>query len=467
MRVKNKNTNNNLINGGGENLFTEKIFNDMYKIIKDDLIVREFIKKDKSTEYNLNKRKEVYRTIENSFEKLTFDKINKKDTKFFLDDHAQAYYFNLWDKIYRIPTTPININANDGDPYVSYNITLFGVLATPIKLKKSSNIIGAHSRQTDYFEKIKEQSYKSLEKIQSNSKNINIIGGSVLLGKNPTPPNLLYIPYYSVPAWSNFTKANHYLYIYSMQLPYQFNRVILLQTFVDLMYVHEIKTLLNLHGCDTYSNTGFDCNKDDINCEGEVWELTKNITQATRRDPNIRYISAGIKDFESGHITLWENIFKNIGNTIDPNNSITIHCLAGRGRTGGVVLALLLRDILPLSFFQSKMHLPHLGFNTIDELIINLETLFDTNQNSRDIFDELFDTQNLTYVRLLRARLNCIFFCIAQYHNISKVCLYCKPVNLQGIYTVEFSLPVVIEIDWSTSSAKDVSHNENAIFFEQ
>ena len=51
-----------------------------------------------------------------------------------------------------------------------------------------------------------------------------------------------------------------------MQLPYQFNRVILLQTFIDLMYVHEIKTLLNLHGCDTYSNTGFDCNKDDVNC---------------------------------------------------------------------------------------------------------------------------------------------------------------------------------------------------------
>jgi hypothetical protein len=117
MRVKNKNTNNNLINGGGENLFTEKVFNDMYKIIKDDLIVREFIKKDKSTEYNLNKRKEVYRTIENSFEKLTFDKINKKDTKFFLDEKAQAAYFNLWDKIYRIPTTPININANDGDPF--------------------------------------------------------------------------------------------------------------------------------------------------------------------------------------------------------------------------------------------------------------------------------------------------------------------------------------------------------------
>jgi hypothetical protein len=103
----------------------------------------------------------------------------------------------------------------------------------------------------------------------------------------------------------------------------------------------------------------------------------------------------------------------------------------------------------------------------VRELITDLETLFDTNQNSRDIFDELFDTQNIIYVRLLCTRLNSIFFCIAQYHNISKVCLYCKPVNLQGIYTVEFSLPIVIEINWSTSSAKDVSHNENAIFFEQ
>ena len=42
----------------------------------------------------------------------------------------------------------------------------------------------------------------------------------------------------------------------------------------------------------------------------------------------------------------WEKISK-IENTMNEENSVTVHCLAGKGRTGSVLLYLYLRDTVP------------------------------------------------------------------------------------------------------------------------
>ena len=45
-----------------------------------------------------------------------------------------------------------------------------------------------------------------------------------------------------------------------------------------------------------------------------------------------------------GHLSAWETI-STIDNVSDTLNSVVIHCYAGAGRTGSVMLYLLFRDL--------------------------------------------------------------------------------------------------------------------------
>lgn len=468
-----------------KNPITEDVLKVMIDIIKDDLITRRFseeesIEKEDKDIYKIDKRIDAYKkknpklTLEyitakegeyylkkrqrhhNKIEGLingkniTLADINNKNGKYYLDEKAQAYYYNLWIKIFRNPNTPKNETTREGNQFIDGKITFLGKSTSPapIATVSSGSLIPLPKKSKSYIE-----------------------GGS-LLGTTPRPLNLLHGIHYADPDWSYFTKARAELNIYSMQLPYQFNRIIMLQTFIELMYVQEVKILLNLHGCDTHTNhgsaynTGKGCNRDDMKSEGELWELTKNITQETQRDDDIRYISAGIKDFDPGHISTWDTIFNSVGDTKLEQNRIVVHCLAGMGRTGSVVLALLMRDFIPVQELRQKIHIAHLGYINIRTLIDEIKKIFDTNANSTKIFNELFGITVPNYLKLLRPRLNCIFYCLAKYHKITSFAMYSKVYNPSNDVDIEFSSPVVTNLlDWNSHSTNDISATENARFF--
>jgi hypothetical protein len=219
--------------------------------------------------------------------------------------------------------------------------------------------------------------------------------------------------------------------------------------------------LLNLQGCDTntnhgssFSRNGKGCNINDMRSEGEIWELAKNITVDTRNDANIKYITAGIPDFDPGTLNNWDKIFNNVGDTKLSENRIVIHCLAGLGRTGSVVLSLMMRDYINTQLLRDNIIYPHMNYGSIQKLLKELILLFDINTESPKIITELFSTDP-SNLQLLRARLNCIFYSIAKYHKLPRFMMYQKVPNANDINTVFANVINAKDIDWNTHNFTD------------
>jgi hypothetical protein len=455
-------------------LLTEPAFKLMIRIIKDDFIISEiqeseikqgkekdinFVKRinayksklkddltlqyinDKEAEYYLKTRNKTYNSIKRDFKKkkITFENINDKDSEYYLDETKQTYYYNLFHKLFSKPTQSLE----------KEKITFTGFTIEPARTSTSIN-----KNPIPQYE--------------------NKRGGMLLLGTTPPPQNILYDIHYVLPKWSYFTRARSDLNIYSTQLPYQFNRFIMLQTFIYYMYVKEIKILLNLQGCDTNTNHGSNlnhlnpngkgCNISDMKSEGKIWELAKNITVATQNDANIKYITAGIADFDPGTLNNWDKIFSNVGDTKLSKNKIAIHCLAGLGRTGSVVLSLMMRDVIHPQWLRDNIIYPHINYGSIQDLIKELKLLFDVNPESQKIMVELFDTDP-SNLQLLRTRLNCIFYSIAKYHKFQSFSMYHKVPNSYHIDTVFTDVRNFKDIDWDTHSITDFTDTIRNAFF--
>ena len=129
----------------------------------------------------------------------------------------------------------------------------------------------------------------------------------------------------------------------------------------------------------------------------------------------------GYVDMRSGSYSAWLSISE------IPDTSVyetLVHCYMGKGRTGSVLLFLLLRDYKGIDKYFNLLHKPHLGYKSIFELRNALVALFDDNHTVKDVADELFNATDMKHIRLLRQRLNRIFFFLAKKRKVSHVCLY-------------------------------------------
>lgn len=225
------------------------------------------------------------------------------------------------------------------------------------------------------------------------------------------------------------------LYIYGMQLPHQFNRELLLNSMIYLFHM-KIYNIADLHGCSSGTNKlnsrislGIGCNPYDRECEYLMWEAAKKLILAqpeskcndmkpyaymTQKDiddllltsEELDYLNHGkyydikMEDMTAGFLWSWNEISK-IKDTSKKENSIIVHCLAGAGRTGSVMLYLILRDIrhyLPPADrdaydveLREKLAQEHFGFSNFKEAISFLKAYFvNYNSNIENAKSELF-----------------------------------------------------------------------------
>lgn len=217
------------------------------------------------------------------------------------------------------------------------------------------------------------------------------------------------------------------LYMYGMQLPHQFNREILFETFIYLFHL-KIYSIVDLQDCKGGTNkqhydmaNGIGCNPYDRDCEEVVYEKAKELTleqtevrcisgkHLDKLSDDIKdslvltlaqldylkkgaYYNIPMQDMTAGYMASWEKISE-IKDTSKKENSIVIHCLAGKGRTGSVMLYLILRDFCKIFKDENKnseneielknrLAKPHFGYNDIIELINGLTTYFTLNGNT-------------------------------------------------------------------------------------
>jgi hypothetical protein len=199
------------------------------------------------------------------------------------------------------------------------------------------------------------------------------------------------------------------LHLYGMQLPHQFNRELLLNTMIYLFHM-KIYNIADLHGCAYATNkqnnrigSGIGCNPYDRLCEPEMWKKARELTLEHQEFKcegisssslkikeleylkNAKYYDIKMRDMTAGNIQSWNEISK-IEDVSKPENSILVHCLAGAGRTGAVMLYLILRD--SRNYLQQAQKLeyenelkyrlaqPHFGYMSITEVIDMLRCYF-------------------------------------------------------------------------------------------
>ena len=211
-----------------------------------------------------------------------------------------------------------------------------------------------------------------------------------------------------------FTGIRNIRKLYGMSLPYQFDRIELLRNMLYLLQRCDIKNFIDLHDCEGITNTS-ECNPYDLSVGRDMFDLAVKVMKTRGR----QYINVkGYVDMRSGSYSAWLSISK------IPDTSVyetLVHCYMGKGRTGSVLLFLLLRDYKNIEY---KLREPHLGYKSIFELSDALVALFDDNDTVNDVVDELFNVSDMKHIRLLRQRLNRIFFFLAKKRKVSHVCLY-------------------------------------------
>ena len=161
-------------------------------------------------------------------------------------------------------------------------------------------------------------------------------------------------------------------------------------------------------------------------------------------------------DMSAGFPSAWLDIYR-IYNTNDKNNSVVVHCLGGKGRTGSVLLYLYMRDNIP--DVRRRLTEPHFGYNDIGEFIFNMNQLLfneqttaqeqqNKNEASREVFKiggKLALGQSVS--RLLRQRVNRILFYLARGNRIGSFYMYECPTG--GTSPNDEFMNIVLQVvDW-------------------
>ena len=266
-------------------------------------------------------------------------------------------------------------------------------------------------------------------------------------------------------------KTTHTLFMWAMQLPHQFDRIALLKSMLYLIGTEKIYAIVDLQDCVNTNvehpdlASGIGCNPYDRTSSEDVYSLVMSAIEPHK--PKRYHRITNYFDMSSGFPSAWYNISK-IDKTTDKENSVVIHCLGGKGRSGSVLLYLFLRDNIIDADMKKALAVPHLGYQDISHFMLNMNTLLfyepDTplNPTTPEILDSKEDASNeifkigssrkttggITVSRLFRQRLNRIFFFLARDKRVSTFYNYACPAKRGDTYIHEFNYPTVRTVDW-------------------
>ena len=275
---------------------------------------------------------------------------------------------------------------------------------------------------------------------------------------------------YPSSGYASLYRPTNTLYMYGMQLPHQYDRLKLFETMLYLISKENIYNYVDLHDCyktsreveDVMKGTG--CNPYDRQAQLAMWEKAA-IASSTSSTSSERFLYYGVEGYEdmlAGSAGAWESISK-IKDVKDPSNSVVIHCLAGAGRTGSVLLYLLLRDNFDPSETIERLQKKHYGYASISEFIENYKSLFTNSSNSRYAADieymkkEVFDVSKQASASRFRQRLNRIFFHLAKELKVNTFYTYGVPTEvIVNLPTDEFANPIMNEVKWEEIQNEDV-----------
>jgi len=257
---------------------------------------------------------------------------------------------------------------------------------------------------------------------------------------------------------SNFTKLyrpNQKFYVYGMQLPHQFDRVCLLATMYKLN-CEGIYSIVDLEDCNSGINIGnkmigkgIGCNPFDRDCEIDMWSLAISTADLSKLPNNATYYGIEYLDMSEGTLHTWNSV-SNIKNIIDKKNKIVIHCLVGAGRSGCVILYLLMRDFYLLESntiegnsyvirLKDEMKKRYFGMTSlktfIEKRLISYyytitddDKLSDNKDSIKWMLSEIFElgenNDDISSIELFRKRLNYIIVFLARHFNIIEFVTY-------------------------------------------
>ena len=251
-----------------------------------------------------------------------------------------------------------------------------------------------------------------------------------------------------------------------------------IQTLAFYMYVKDIKRIISLQGCPQFvrgalprnclGQINLDPATDDDIYEENVWMGLKRMTNITNIDANIEFLNCQIPDMTSGSLVTWNTL--NRLNLNDPNKKTLIHCYAGLGRTGSVLLFTMVK----LYYAPGNVALPalqqqYLGFadsyTMYNTMMAGLTRDTRNNNdpengtsnaiinrfNANEIAQEVFNIDDMFHTNLLIERINYIILYTALDAGLinQNIYLYEIKTNFGAVYTANnvFNTPIRVVID--------------------
>jgi hypothetical protein len=141
-----------------------------------------------------------------------------------------------------------------------------------------------------------------------------------------------------------------------------------------------------------------------------------------------------IKDMTPGILTIYYKFINQIQEIYLNNNTTCVHCLAGFGRTGSMVLLYL----LTIYFINNQYDVSiHHNLNYYINILFN-------HVGNRNMISEFFNNRDIFYTYLLIKRLNLINLTIALSYNENNVILYSlHPNNINNLDLTEYELIIL------------------------
>lgn len=240
-------------------------------------------------------------------------------------------------------------------------------------------------------------------------------------------------------------------YLYSSSIPDE-NVYNCLATLKFYMYVKGIKRIISLQGCGIndghfmHNCRGYipeEIARKNQNYEADIWNGLKSMSLVHKDDFLIEFVNHKITDMLAGRLTTWLALYNY--DYCNQNQPTLIHCLAGFGRTGSILLLVYLNTYYQNNQSEiSKLSTEYLGYDHGNALYVELcvqlydALIMDDNSiengeacnaviNAFDkghITRELFDTNTLTAINIFITRLNYIRICLAFGFNQPEIYLY-------------------------------------------